>query len=158
MKIGGKKIGGYVGGKLDSVSNKYSGINWKDPATVAAAALSFYAGGQIAQGLGVTPSMGGGPNPTLGAGTPVATPLSVPGVALGAGLTALIAARGGDPTPDVESAPTIDETNDPNLAAQFKRMRAAARALGRAGTIKNKGAGTLGDSAPLGSNMTLQGS
>jgi hypothetical protein len=49
---------------------------------------------------------------------------------------------GGSTTP-----PDINEANDPDTAAQFQRIRKAARMLGRAGTIKNKSAQTLGGGA-----------
>ena len=58
------------------------------------------------------------------------------------------------PTPDVVAA------NDPNQAAQFQRTRKAARALGRAGTFKFKGANSslgLGDQM-LGDQLALIGS
>lgn len=56
-----------------------------------------------------------------------------------------------------EAPPTLNEGNDPELAAQFQRMRKAARALGRAGTIKYKGAGNLGGSTSLGDPLALTG-
>ena len=58
---------------------------------------------------------------------------------------------------DGEAPPTLNEANDPDLSAQFQRMRKAARALGRAGTIKYKGAGNLGGSTSLGDPLALTG-
>jgi hypothetical protein len=64
----------------------------------------------------------------------------------------------GEKPPDTGAPPTINEANDPNLQDQFKRMRAAARALGRAGTIKYKGTDNLGYGSTLGSGLSLSGS
>lgn len=160
MKIGGKKIGGSFGDKISSVGNKVGnalGANkdWSDPRTLATAAISYYTAGQLSGVLGVPGSPG-----TIATGTPFQTPLTIPGLVGGAALTNYlapdkIAPPGGT---NIDSPPTIDETNDPNLTDQFKRMRAAARGLGRAGTFSRRDrAATLGLDAPLGSSMSLTG-
>ena len=147
-----KRALGKAKGSVSSAFDK----DWSDPKTYAAAVLSYYGAGALTSQLGVTGAAAPGSAGTMGVNG-VVNPLStIPGTAATvAGFTATAPQKLPDPT--MESAPTIDETNDPSLAAQFKRMRAAARALGRAGTIKNKGSSSLGGDSPLGSNMTLQG-
>jgi hypothetical protein len=56
-------------------------------------------------------------------------------------------AKGKDGGGGATTPPDINEANDPDTAAQFQRIRKAARMLGRAGTIKNKSAQTLGGGA-----------
>lgn len=59
-----------------------------------------------------------------------------------------------------EAPPDVNLANDPDTSAQFKRLRNAAKMLGRAGTFKNKGTNTslgLGDTV-LGDQLSLIGS
>jgi hypothetical protein len=65
-------------------------------------------------------------------------------MAAGYGVTAI---GGGSAGGEGAPPPDINEANDPATAAQFQRIRKAARMLGRAGTIKNKSAKTLGGGA-----------
>lgn len=62
------------------------------------------------------------------------------------------------PSGSGETPPSPDtmEANDPNTAQQFQRLRKAARALGRYGTIKRGTTGMLGDAGGLvGTEMAL---
>lgn len=151
MKIGGHKVGGKLGKWTSQTADKYRGVDWTDPKTLAVGVASLYGGSALAANLGQTGT-------TMFQGTPAAIQTSSTGLGISAGLFAA-----GAPAPykipgdDVGNAPTIDETNDPNLPAQFRRMRAAARALGRAGTIKAKGTTLGGDPSALGAGLTLQG-
>jgi hypothetical protein len=56
-----------------------------------------------------------------------------------------------------DNPPDVNEANDPRMAEQFQRLRKAARGLGRAGTIKFKGAANLGGTDSLGDALALQG-
>jgi len=96
-----------------------------------------------------------------GVATTSASGLGIAG-AIGAGSLAMAAgygvnsiggrSAGGEDSPP----PDINEANDPATAAQFQRIRKAARMLGRAGTIKNKSAQTLGGGSDGGQTLGTQ--
>lgn len=139
---------------------------WKDLAAFNAALLAGAATGGIAGGaLGA-----GGLAPSVAA---LSTPAWTGAAAAGAGLAAgaagyagIQSARGvldvgGNNQPGAETPPDIASmyANDPDISAQFSRMRKSARMLGRAGTIKYKGSGSslgLGEQM-LGDQMSLIG-
>ena len=129
-----------IGEEAKRVGDRYQDADWKDWKTWAYAITT----GPTQQGVSAQGTLGGttalnpfNRAPTKGGG-------------------------GGGGVGGIEAPPTIDEANGPGLSEQFKRMRSAARALGRAGTIKGKGTGnfggTLGSGGGLGSGMSLQGS
>jgi len=96
----------------------------------------------------------------LGAGLTaagIATGLSGAAILGGAALAKEL--RNSQQEETTSAPPDVNAANDPRLAEQFKRQRRAARMLGRAGTIKSKGASSslgLGDSI-LGDSMSLMG-
>jgi len=60
---------------------------------------------------------------------------------------------------DAVPPPDVNEANDPNAAQQFQRIRRAARALGRSGTIKSRSYSDLGlGEQLLGDQLSLIGS
>lgn len=127
-----------------------SAAQWGDLATFNAALVSGAAGGAA---LGGAMSSGGGLTAAQWAAQGSMAPgllapgtAALAGAAVGAGVYAGTQALNVASTPGISptAPPDVQEKNDPSTAAQFLRMRKAARMLGRAGTIKNKGSADLG--------------
>jgi hypothetical protein len=177
--LGGLQQGGWEGGNR-AVSGMYQSPEdfWKSPqnrsmmALTAAEIAAIAATAGLATGAigGVTTATATGATLTAeeaaavaglsGVATTSASGLGIAG-AIGAGSLAMAAGVGinsiggsaggpGAPPPD------INEANDPKTAQQFMRIRKAARLLGRAGTIKNKSAKTLGGGADDGQTLGTQ--
>jgi hypothetical protein len=144
--LGGLQQGGWKGGiaKAEGAMGDPNEF-WSDPAnrsmmamTAAEIAAIALSGGSAAGALGV----GGTAGVSLGAGPAALAALPGAGVALaaGAGIQGQEALRQQAAEERAANAPPdINEFNDPDTAAQFQRIRKAARMLGRSGTIKNKG-------------------
>lgn len=142
-----------------SLARGGSAGEWMDLAAFNAALLGGAAGG-AAFGAGSIGSSALGGQFIL---APTAAGIGAAGAAAGAtaGYTLAAQSDADYPTGDTGSGtapPDINESNDPDLAAQFKRIRKGARMLGRAGTIKYKGAANLGSGQTLGDDLALQGS
>ena len=86
-----------------------------------------------------------------------ATGLAAGTTALAYGATQSLANAAGGSGQDLEAGipPDVNYANDPEAQMQFKRLRRAAALLGRAGTIRAKGAANLGSTQPLGTDMAL---
>lgn len=88
---------------------------------------------------------------------PGGTPMTQPGIAqstvAGSVAGATMSTMGG--APEAGIPPDVNYANDPEAQMQFKRLRRAAALLGRAGTIRAKGAANLGSTQPLGTDMAL---
>lgn len=141
---------------------------WKDLAAFNAALVAGAATGGAAGTLfGTSGAAFAAPGAlTMGSATAAGAAAVGAGALVGggmyAGTQALRGVTGSNSGDQGELPPDLASTyaNDPNTAAQFQRLRKASRALGRAGTFKNKGAGTslgLGDSV-LGDQLSLIGS
>lgn len=151
------------GASGDLIAGGSSG-QWADLAAFNAALLGGAAAGAApagaAAGFGWTPAVSGSAWTGAAAGTAagaLAMPLAAGTEAkYSGGLFGSQTNSGGS----AEAPPDVNYANDPNTAAQFQRLRKASRALGRAGTFKNKGANSalgLGDSV-LGDQLSLIGS
>jgi hypothetical protein len=155
--LGGLQQGGWEGGNR-AVSDMAQSPEdfWKSPqnrsmmamtaAEIAAIALTAGAasGGLAAPGL-VGVNM-----------VPSATGYALAAGAVGTSAYGINSIGGGSAGGAGAPPPDINEANDPATAAQFQRIRKAARMLGRAGTIKNKSAQTLGGGADGGQTLGTQ--
>lgn len=144
-----------AGGASGDLASGGSSGQWSDLLAFNAALATGAAGG-AALPLGASAAIPGSALAGVGAGA-AAGALAMP---LAAGADARYSGLMGGNQSQAEAPPDVNEANDPAMAAQFKRLRKAARSLGRAGTFKNKGAGTslgLGDSV-LGDQLSLIGS
>jgi hypothetical protein len=137
-----------------SLASGGSSGEWADLAAFNAALLGGAAGGVGVAGFGTTASGGlltsaqaaGIVGASAATGAVAAYPLAYQATAD----YPVAGSSSGSPPPD------INEANDPATAAQFQRIRKAARMLGRAGTIKNKSAQTLGGGADGGQTLGTQ--
>ena len=109
-----------------------------------------YAGGGVGSVAGAK-SIPGVVAPT---GSPQMTQAQIAqSTAAGSVAGATLSTMGG--APEAGIPPDVNYANDPEAAMQFKRLRRAAALLGRAGTIRAKGASNLGSTQPLGTDMAL---
>ena len=150
-----------AGGASADLASGVSGTQWADLAAFNAALIAGAATGGAAGGAFVSPA-----GTLYGASGGAALAGAGAGGAAYLGTNQIAQNQSGDYTGSLsrrssaEAPPDVNEANDPNSAAQFTRLRKAARSLGRAGTFKNKGTGTslgLGDSV-LGDQLSLIGS
>jgi hypothetical protein len=129
---------------------------WADLAAFNAALVAGAAGGAAAGYVNPLAAALGGTTATQA----VATGALAGGAAALGGYPLAYQATADYPVSDGGSSgappPDINEANDPATAAQFQRIRKAARMLGRAGTIKNKSAQTLGGGADGGQTLGTQ--
>jgi len=139
----------------------YAKENPMDLLAFNAALVAGAAGGAVAYGVPLSAGAASGGVGSLSAGG-LASMTAVPGGVL-AGSAAYSGLRKAglkdQPVDGAEIPPDLLDMykNDPAMAAQFMRQRKAARALGRAGTIKAKGAPSLGGDQPLGTQLALTG-
>lgn len=159
--VGARVAGGDVNANaLAADPTKYSTSEWADLAAFNAALAAGAATGGATSALAYT-----SPAAAAAGAAPLGTVAGSVGGALAVGAGTYGAAAGTKQltetgAPDAGTTPPdVNESNDPDLAAQFKRIRQGARALGRAGTIKYKGASKLGlGDQVLGDSLSLTGS
>lgn len=121
-------------------------------------ALTANASTAFVQGAGMSGpnlSLGGLNAPGMSGPTTTTAAGAAAGSALATALTSVTTASNPEIPPDLADM----YKNDPDTALQFARFRKAARALGRAGTIKSKGSSSLGmGDQVLGDQLSLVGS
>ncbi len=175
--LGGLQQGGWKGGERAVTGLADSPEDfWKSPQNRSMMALTAAEIAAIALSAGtaagaIAPAAGGGmTSAEIGAlyaaqgmtapaaGLSLGGGAAITGGALAAGASAygISSIGGGSAGGAGEAPPDINEANDPATAAQFQRIRKAARMLGRAGTIKNKSAQTLGGGADGGQTLGTQ--
>jgi hypothetical protein len=162
--LGGLQQGGWEGGNRATSDMASSPEDfWKSPqnrsmmaltvAEIAAIALTAGAAGPGIPGAAVGLPAGVTFAPTAGG-------YALAAGAVGASAYGINSIGGGSAGVDGAPPPDINEANDPATAAQFQRIRRAARMLGRAGTIKNKStASSLGGDGTqtLGTQLSVTG-